>query len=85
VLVLVPGVMECVYTEQKAVVGLSLRRLYVRMRHDLFQMTACTHKMKKQTVLLPSLYTVQMEMSIFITLLITVSKIKVSWDVTLCW
>ena len=43
VLVLVSGVMECVYTEQKAVVGLSLRRLYVRMRHALFQMTDSTH------------------------------------------
>jgi len=77
------GVMECVYTEQKAIVGLSLRRLYVRVRHDLFQMTDSTHKMKKQTVLFPCLYTVQVEMSIFITLLITVSKIKFSWYATL--
>jgi len=63
-------------------VALSLHRLYVRVRHNLFQMTDCTHKMKKQTVLLLSLHTVQVEMSIFITLLITVSKFKV-WDITL--
>lgn len=81
-LFLVAGVMECVYTEQKAVVRLSLRRLYMTVRYDLFQMTDRTHKMK-QTVLLPSLYTVQAEMSIFMTLLVTVLKVKVSWDVTL--
>ena len=55
-----------------------------RVWHDHFQMTDCTHKMKNQTVLHPSLYTVQVEMSIFITLLITVSKFKF-WDVTLIW